>query len=217
MQFNNLPEFLKPREKAYLFGITKLSDIELLAIILRTGTRQEDVLELAKKLLAKFQTFKRLLTTSLEELTHINGLGKVKALELKTIFEIHKRIKTSISSKIITLNDVINLAWRQIHDWEHECFVLILLDNKKNLLFCETLYKASKNHIVIQPKDIIALVLKKEATHFYCIHNHPSGNINPSEKDRVFTMRMRYLCQIMQLNLLEHLIICQNKTFAIIH
>lgn len=216
MRFKNLPTYLKPREKAYLFGLEKLSDIELLAIILRTGSKNIDVLELSKKIFAQYQNFKQLLSLSYSELGKIYGIGKVKALELKTIFEINKRFNNHITTKIIDLEQVINLSWMQIKSWENEVFVLVLVDKQDNLLYCEALYKTSGSNIVIKPKDIISLVLQRGALKFYCIHNHPSGDVRPSESDSLFTMRLNYLCKVMQIKLIAHLVINQQKEFNII-
>lgn len=200
MTFKNLPNHLKPREKGLMIGLSKLSDIELLALFIRLGSDKEDVMSLSTRLVTKFGTLANMEFATIDELRSVRGIGKVKSLEIKGLFEFHKRISNSKLLKLSSDKDIIKILFNQTNDLTMENFIVILLNKDNEVIHTTTLYKGSRTELLVEPKDIISLALKTNSHTIKCFHNHPSGNIEPSAADISLTRRLHFLAKVMNTN-----------------
>lgn len=216
MPIKDLPSNLRPREKAFLTGIETLSDIELLAIVLRSGTSDLDVLELSKKLLEKHKTLENLSSISISDLKHFKGIGPIKALELTTIFEIVRRIRMTQKREIKNDDDAVKFAFNIIGHDVTEKFLIVLVDSVGKIIYYETLYKGVEYEVNVEPKEVMALALKKGAKMFYCFHNHPSGDHRPSDADKLVTNRLRNYSSIFNINMIAHIVISSTGQYSVI-
>lgn len=210
MPIKNLPLHLRPREKALEVGIEKLSDIELLALFLRSGTKNFDVLNLSKSLLEKFTSLYLISKASIQDIKQTKGIGKIKSLELSAIFEIAKRINQEQILSIKTNDQAAKIATQKIGSSSQEVFLIILLDKSQNLLFQKELFVGQEDMVQIEPKAIIQYALKYESKKFYCFHNHPSGDHRPSGADKLFTKRLKYYCDLFDIKLLGHIVVSEK-------
>lgn len=213
MHFSSFPLNLKPREKAEQNGIKSLTDVELLAIFLRNGSSKGDVLDLSKKIITKYGSLKNLRYSSLKEFKTIHGIGDVKALELLALFEFSSRINNEESETILDISDATKIAYKFIGEHPYESFFIVLLDKKNKIIYKEVLYRGTSIDVSIDPKEVISLALKKEATKFYCFHNHPSGDLSASKADQLITIRLQHYSNLFAINMVAHVIINKNKEF----
>lgn len=198
MKFKNIPLTDRPREKAWKNGIKILSNNELLAILLRTGTKNSSVLELSQKIINHFNGLENLANCSIFELIQIHGIGKTKAIELIAIFElVHRTNKIITSYKIVINNpyDVLNLLKYELINIKNEHFYVILLNNYNKIISKHLLYKGTNNSINIDPKDIYNVAIRHQSKKIICVHNHPGGNPYPSTPDLIATKKINLYCQ----------------------
>ena len=208
-----LPEN-RPIERLNKLGAGALSDAELLAIILRTGTRKENVIDLSNKILSTIGLSK-LADCSLTELKEINGIGVMKSSQILALVELTKRIslaKTNIT-KITCAKDVFELMQPKIGHLKQEVFVVILLDSKNNVIKEETIAKGTLNSALIHPREVFKSAIRESANSIILVHNHPSGDPTPSEQDKEVTEKLKEAGKALQINLLDHIIIGKNKWF----
>lgn len=212
MPIKNMPLHLRPREKARAQGIDSLNDIELIALFLRSGLEGKDVLQIAQSIFHNYQNLFELSQATQSDLLKIKGIGKTKALELASIFEVCKRINypNSYTLKIKTHHEAAIFAQSKILNDEQESFLLIILDNSYKMKFHKIIFKGQVDSMQIEPKIIMSNVLKYESKKFYCIHNHPSGDHRPSSADKLFTKRLEYYSDLFDLELLGHIIVSKN-------
>lgn len=216
MPIKNLPLHLRPREKAIALGVEQLTDIELLALFLRSGNKEIDVLSIAKEVFSKYDNFSEMTFATLDDLQQIKGIGEIRALELASIFEITKRIKNfELNKKPNSLEEIAELAIAQIGNSSQEVFMLFIVDRYNKLVSQRTLFVGQKDSMNVDPKIIIQHVIKSDAKTFYCIHNHPSGDHRPSEADKLFTMRLNHYCSIFDLTMKAHIIV-SAKSYSVI-
>lgn len=209
---NEYPQ--QPRERLLAFGVEKLSDSELLAILLRTGTKNMNVFELSKAILSYFETLEQFRQASVEELIRIPGIGHAKACEIRAMIELGKRIHTShrkhygqvIGSRAFGMSLVAEMA-----DLEQENLLAIYLDAQNNIIQKKIVFIGTVNHSLANPREVLNYAIRFNAVNLIIAHNHPSGNLEPSQADRVFTEKMNQSCQIMGINFLDHIIVGRDK------
>jgi DNA repair protein RadC len=209
-----LPEN-RPIERLNKLGPSALSDAELLAIILRTGTKNKNVIDLSNEILSKFGLAK-LTDCSSNELSQINGIGKTKSSQILALFELSRRItqaKTNIT-KITCAKDVYNYMQPKIGHLKQEVFVVILLDSKNNIIKDEIIAKGTLNSTLIHPREIFKLAIKESANSIILVHNHPSGDPTPSEQDIGITKKLDQASDLINLDLADHIIIGKNKWWS---
>ncbi len=214
MPIKDLPLSLRPREKALRVGVKNLTDIELLAIFLRSGNKNFDVLDLSKDIIKKYQSFHALGLFNIHDLRKIKGIGIVKAIEIVALFEFAKRL--TFEHNLIALNnvkDAVIYARSILPDINQEQFLVVLLDLKNQIIYHEIMYKGALTFVTIEPYRIIGLALSFKAKKFYCFHNHPSGNPHPSFADRVITSKIMSCAKLFNLILVSHIIVCNNTYF----
>ncbi len=210
-----------PYEKFLRFGPQHLTESELLAIILRTGTREKSALELANEVLAKAKYPREgllgLYDVSLEELMEIKGIGEVKAIKLKCLTELSMRISRATAKQGLCFTNSKTVAEYFMENLRHkqnEYVILVCLDAKGQLICEKELSKGSVRMSLISPRDIFLEALQAKAVNFILIHNHPSGDPAPSSIDRELTKNIRDLGLKMDIFLLDHIIIGDNKYFS---
>lgn len=208
--FQRIPQSSQPRERLLEYGPQALSDQELLAILLRTGTAQMNVMELAGRVLSVFPSLFDLKLASRDELQQISGVGQVKALELLAMIELGGRIQKALQPKIGKVRTSVDLAFtlmEDMKDYQQEHLVCLYLNTKNEIVKKETLFIGSLNQSVAHPREIFRGAVRVAAARLIICHNHPSGNPTPSENDLLFTRRMKECGELMGIEVLDHLII----------
>lgn len=209
MNIKDLPNNEKPRERLLKYGPDNLSNEDLLAIILRTGTKNHNVKNLSNLILTKIKSINNLDDLSVRELTEIKGVGEVKAVTLLAAIELGKRVANKEINERILINntDLVHKYFSYLigHKVQEE-MIVILLDHKKRLINYEIMYKGTKNSSLASPKEIYNYAIKEKADALIIMHNHPSGIVNPSSEDKEFTNSMITIGNIIGIPLLDHLI-----------
>ncbi len=213
----SIPKMERPYEKCLARGAESLSDAELLSVILRTGTHGESALELSRKILSLNGEKSGLLGIyhlSVSELMNVRGLGKVKAVQLKCIVELSRRISRSRFSEGVSFQDPVAVARYYMEEMRHleqENLVLVMLNSKGKLIRDEILSRGTVRASMISPREIFVEAVKHQAVSIILLHNHPSGIPDPSEEDIRLTERVRRAGVLLGIELLDHIIIgdCQ--------
>lgn len=215
----DLPETERPYEKCITQGASALSDSELLAVILKTGTRGSSSLYLANEILSFLQNSSYpglvgLHYISLEELTKIHGIGRVKAIQLKCIGELSKRIATSAARSQLSFNDPVTIAqyyMERLRHEEQEHMICMMLDSKNHMLGEQILTKGIANATLITPREVYLSALQYHAVNLILVHNHPSGDPSPSSCDLDVTERIYEAGEMLGIQLLDHIIIGDHR------
>ncbi len=211
----------RPYEKSMRYGVSTLSDAELLAIILRTGTKGMDATSLSCEVLKSYagkDGIVGLCNVGIHELMKIKGIGKVKAIQIQAIVELAKRLsKGSISERKSFSNPklIANYYMQDMMHLEVEKVLLVMLDNKCKLICDMIVSQGTVNSSIISPREIIIEALKHRAVFIVIIHNHPSGDPTPSNDDYNFTDRLKRAAEIVDIPLLDHIIIGNNQYISL--
>lgn len=209
-----------PYERFIKCGSTALTDAELLAVLLRTGTKELNVLELAKKILCennKNRGLQRLMDLNYSELIKIKGIGKVKATQLLCIVELAKRLWKSRNSEEIYFDSPMAVAdyyMQDMRNLKREELHLALLDTRQRLLDDILISRGTVNSSIISSRDILIEALRQNAVNIVLVHNHPSGSPNPSKEDIMVTQNVNKACILIGIHLNDHLIIGDNKYYS---
>lgn len=212
-----LPDSEKPVEKCIRHGAQILSDAELLAVIIRTGTKEENAVALAQKILSEFQYpegILGLMRATIPELLKIKGIGTVKAVQLTCIGELSKRIaKAGFGSQPIFSNpdDIAGYYMEQMRHETREKAVVMMLNSKNRLLHELVISTGTVNHSLVSPREIFLEALRYQAVGVCLVHNHPSGDPSPSREDVLITRRLKEAGEIIGISLLDHIIIGDNS------
>lgn len=211
IKFKEIPNDEKPRERLYLYGANSLSNEELLMIILRTGTKNKSVKDLALEILTEFDGLNRIKDLNIQKLLKIDGIGKVKAIELCAMIELSKRINSSVTERelISFLNPsvIVNYFNDLFYNKKQEEFYCVFLDNKKKFLAKKKLFVGTINSSLVHPREIFKNAYLLSASFFVCVHNHPSGDPSPSQEDIVLTKKLKEIGELHAIYLVDHLII----------
>lgn len=215
MKIKELPLSERPYEKLEMYGEGSLSNAELLAIIIKTGTKEESSVAIAQKILnlnknVNTKDLRFLQEISVEEFMQIKGIGKVKALQLKAICELTKRISRPIDIKkniIKTPKDVANLLMPELKYEKREIAKVIILNTKNVVLRIVNISLGGSNFACIEPKDVLAEAIKIQAPKIILVHNHPSGDATPSKSDYNVTDRVYDAAQLLGIELLDHIVL----------
>lgn len=213
MKIIEQPLYTRPYEKFVAHGAHSLTDGELLAILLRTGTRKYNVVELAHEVLCKKYKEPSLISLyeiSLEELIEITGVGKVKAVQILALLELSKRLskqKYSIRMKFNNPKDIANLFMEELRHQKEECFMTILLDTKCKMITYELVSKGSLTASIVHPREVYKKAISKSAYSIIALHNHPSGDPSPSKEDIHITSRLKQVGDLVGIPLIDHIII----------
>ena len=214
-----IPESQRPYEKCIREGENTLSDSELLAVILRCGTRGMNSLTLANDILSHMEQspypgLLGLLHCSVSDLKKIHGIGTVKAVQLKCIGELSKRIASTAARISLDFNSPDSIAayyMEQLRHQEQEIMICMMLDNQNHLLGDTMLSKGTVNATLITPREVYLEALRYHAVNLILIHNHPGGNPAPSKCDKEITERICQAGEMLGINLLDHIIIGDHR------
>ncbi|MEY8516083.1 DNA repair protein RadC [Lachnospiraceae bacterium 29-84] len=210
-----MPESEQPVEKCFRYGPHVLSDAELLAVILRSGTKDLTALQLAQLFLSqRDKNLLNLASMKMEEMMDIPGIGRVKAVQLKCIAELSRRIARTSRVQNVKLNDPGSIASYYMETLRHEDrekLLVAMFDAKSVLLGDEIISVGTVNHSLVSPREIFLKALEYQAVHIVLLHNHPSGDPCPSEADKRVTKRVEDCGALMGIALADHIIIGDNK------
>jgi len=212
----DLPDIEKPREKLKRLGADNLSNEELIAIILRTGTFDMSVKDLAINISKEINVLKYNDLT-IANLTQIKGVGEVKAITLLAAIELGRRtmkIKSNNKISITNANIVFELYRYELQGLEQENLIVLFLDTKKQLITSKTMFIGTINKIIVHPREIYHEAIKNCAVFIILIHNHPSGDPTPSKEDIEFTKEIEQVGYLIKIPLIDHIIIGNNKYYS---
>ena len=214
LMIRDYPTDERPRERMVQSGAASLSNQELLAIILRTGTKSESVLQLANRVLTTFEGLRLLKEASLEEIMNIKGIGLAKAVQIMAALEIGRRIGNLAYDdrySIRSPEDGANYVMNDMRFLSQEHFVCLYLNTKNQVLHKQTIFIGSLNASIVHPREVFKEAFRRSAASIICIHNHPSGDPTPSREDIEVTKRLVECGKIIGIEVLDHLIIGEKK------
>lgn len=214
LTIKDLPPSERPRERAISAGVATLSDAELLAVLLRTGTREETVVQLAERVLHKLGSLTELPRCSLEDLQAIKGLGPAKAITLMAAADLATRISNRTRYETVTVSSPGEAAALVMEEMRHklrEHFRVLLLDTKNKVLGIEEISIGSLNSSLVHPREVFRPAVKKACASVILIHNHPSGDPTPSREDVNVTKRLSDAGRLMGIEVLDHVIIGDGR------
>jgi DNA repair protein RadC len=208
MKIKDLPDSSKPRERFLKHGKEALSDAELFAIILRTGTINENVVEMSNRLIKEY-TLEKLFDCSLKELQEIKGIGPSKAMQILAMSELGKRYNNSKNpiKKITSAKDVYNHFKERLKNEKQENFYVLLLNNQNIIIKEELISKGVLDAAILDPREVFKPAIKNSSAKIILIHNHPSGNPEPSREDIEMTKILIESGNLLRIKVLDHVII----------
>jgi DNA repair protein RadC len=215
MRLKNLPKVERPREKLIIKSPQNLKDEELLAILLGTGTEGKNVIEVAKQILNKYSK-KRLLKLTYNDLSKIKGIGPAKACTILAATELvirALRVNNESLPVVSSTKDVV-LQVSYLREKTREHLIAIYLNARNELLFRKHIFVGTLNANLVHPREIFVEALKQNAVYVILVHNHPSGDAEPSEDDLAITKRIIWAGKIMGIDVLDHIIITKTKVFS---
>lgn len=216
MKIKDIPLTERPRERLKEVGGANLTNKELLSIVIKTGTKNKNVSDLALELLKEYDLldFKDL---SLEDLTKINGIGEIKALEILATIEFGKRIFLKESKKLKKLENP-KAIWESskylFDNLKQEYFYCYYFNNKQELIERKLIFMGTINQATTHTREIFKEAYKVSATSIVCLHNHPSNDVTPSKADKLFTERLMKTGTIQGIPVIDHIIVGENSFYS---
>lgn len=214
ISIKDLPKEDRPRERLLNYGANHLSNQELLAILIGSGTKRESVMDLSNRILMHFEGLHLLADATIEELTAIKGIGQAKGVSILAAIELGKRInqyKPSERYVIRSPKDGADFVMEEMRSLNQEHFVVIFLDTKNQIIHHQTIFIGSLNSSIVHPREIFREAVKRSAASIICAHNHPSGDPSPSQEDIHVTRRLVEAGKMIGIEVLDHLIIGDRK------
>lgn len=219
MKIKDLPVLERPYEKLEKYGEKFLSDAELLAIVVKNGTKEKTSVELAHEILKLDYEGKGLdflLDLSLEELQVIKGLGRIKAIQIKAVAEIASRMQSSVyreKRKVVSPEQLGYMFVNEMKCLSQEVIKTVLLNNKNQIIRIVTNSIGASNSACVEPREIFRDPIKSSASRMIMVHNHPTGDVTPSENDIKFTRKVSQIGELLGIELLDHIVVGKT-TFA---
>ena len=218
MSIKFLAEDDRPREKFLLKGKSALSDSELLAIILGSGNNEDSAVELARKILASVDyNWQKLSKLSIKDLMKFKGIGEAKAISVAAALEIGRRKAAQEipeKEKVTSVNDLYKIFSQYLSDLQTEEFWAIFLDQKNHVIYKTQISKGGISGTLVDVRVIFRIAIEHFATSLVVAHNHPTGNLTPSQPDISITRRIKEAGDLLDIKLLDHLIIGENSFFS---
>jgi len=215
VKISDIPLENRPRERFLKEGPEVLSDAELFALILRTGTLHENVIDMSNRLIKEYG-LENIFDCSLKELQRINGIGPNKAMQILAIAELGKRYnkkKVNIT-KITSPEDIYDFFKDKLTNEKQENFYVLLLNTKNIIIKSELIFKGTLDSSIIHPREIFKLAIKNSASKIILVHNHPSGDSSPSPEDLDITKQLVELGETLGIKVLDHLIIGKGNWWS---
>lgn len=205
---------LMPREKLLKYGVEILSDAELLAIFLRTGTRKLPVLELSQKLLNEFGSFYNLMNASHKDFCHKHGVGTATYTQLQAVVELsHRYLKVKMTNENPLTSPTLThhyLASR-LANKDREVFMVIFLDNQNHVITSEEMFTGTYNCVEVHPREVARRALQHNAAAIILAHNHPAGIATPSQADLIVTKKVGQACELIDIRVIDHIVIGKGE------
>lgn len=225
IKMKELPISERPYEKLEMYGENTLSNAELLAIIIKSGTKEESSVTLAQKILSlgkqkncKQDNLNFLQELSIQELMQIHGIGKVKAIQLKAVCELTRRMARPIEAlkiKVKCPQDAANIVMAELQREKREIVKVVILNSQNVVIKVQNIAFGSTNSAHVDPKDVFIEAIKRGAPKIILVHNHPSGDSTPSIKDCEFTRKMEEASQLLGIQMLDHIVIGDHEYTSI--
>jgi len=212
-----MPEAERPRERLEKCGAEALSSHELVAILLRTGTDRISALDIAKNILAEVKDARGLRDKTVEELALFHGVGKAKAVTILAALELGKRALSEEKGlvRIASAADVFHLVKDDLSGWKQEVLVALYLDLKNQLIARKQLFVGGLNQSLVHPREIFKYAVKFSAYSVILVHNHPSGDPEPSRQDLEVTEALERAGELLQIKVTDHVIVAGNRYVSI--
>jgi len=215
MKIKDLPEQNRPRERFLKHGPEALSDAELFAILLRTGTIQENVVDMSNRLIAEYGLDK-LFDCSLKELEKIKGIGPSKAMQILAMSELGKRVNQAKKpiEKITCAEDVFNYFKDRLKDEKQECFYILMLNNMNYVIEDKLISKGTLDKTLIHPRELFRQAIKNAVSKIILVHNHPDGDPTPSINDLEITEELAKAGNLIGIKIIDHVIIGKREKWS---
>ncbi len=218
LMLKDMPTFLKPRERLKTYGAASLTNEELLAILLRTGTKDISVKNLALNVLQTIEKIADLENLTLNSLIKIKGMGEAKAMSILAALELGKRVfilKGSKEIEQIRSGKDVYAKFKYLNQLEQqENLIALLLDNKSKVIASKVIFKGSLNTSIAHPREIFKYAINNNAAYIIIVHNHPSGDATPSPQDKLFTHDLIKSGKIIGIEVIDHIIIGKNNYYT---
>lgn len=215
LRVKDLPKNERPREKILRYGAEVMSNSELLAIILRTGTKDENILKLCDRIISHFGGLNGLINPTIEDLKQIKGVGEAKATQILAISELASRFKSFKSGDDHTVSSPKDIAFYMINEMKNlkkEYFKLIMLNTKNKIISIKDVSIGNLNSSIVHPREVFIEAIKNSSASVILCHNHPSGDPSPSREDILVTNRLKECGVLLGIDVLDHIII-GNETY----
>ena len=196
----------RPREKIHRFGVSPLSDAELIAVLLRTGSSSASAIEVAHKLI-KQKSLHQLSGMHFQELLRIPGIGSAKASSILAAFELGRRVKHISSAQILGPSDIANIVAPFVENPSQEHFIGVFLNTQHQVIHTKVLFIGTLNASLVHPRELFKEAVKVSAASVVVAHNHPSGDLTPSPADIEMTKQLKDAAQMIHIPLLDHVIV----------
>lgn len=223
MNIKEIPQSERPYEKLEMYGAQALSNAELLAIIIKSGTKEESSIVLAQKILSMQKntqdSLRFLQDISIKEFISIKGIGKVKAIQLLAVCELTKRISRPINNfniQIKSPQDVANLLINELKYEKREIVKVLMLNSKNNVLKIQDVAYGGTSFAVFEIKDVLKEAIKIGAPKIILVHNHPSGDPTPSDEDIELTKRLIQVTKMLEIEMIDHVVLGDGKYKSIV-
>lgn len=218
MLIKEIPLEERPRERLLKYGASNLSNEELLSIVLRCGTKNVSVKELSSNILKEYKTLSNIKNATINKLSLINGMGLSKSMVIVAMLELSKRIYVDDESNLkICFNNpkkIYEYTKYLFRDKEQELFYCLYFNNKQHLVGKELLFIGTVNKSLTHPREIFKYAYLYSASSIVCLHNHPSGDVNPSLEDISFTRALVEIGNIQKIPIIDHIIVSNNNYYS---
>jgi len=215
----DLPPSERPRERLIKLGSEALSAQEILALILGRGIKGESVMATSQKLLSRFGNLKGIANASVEELMQISGIGPAKTAQIKAALELSKRLEADVGEKpkpmLKSPEDVAAVVRSQLKGKKKEHFLVLCLDTRNRLINCKTVSVGSLDTSIVHPREVFKEAVSSSAASVIFVHNHPSGDPEPSKEDVELTKRLTKAGEIIGIDVLDHIIVCDKSYLSL--
>ena len=215
----DLPLSERPRERLLKLGSEALSAQEILALILGRGIKGESVMVTSQKLLTRFGNLKGIANASVEELSEIKGVGLAKAAQIKAALELSKRLEGDAGERqkpmVKSPEDVVKIVKSQLKGKKKEHFLVLCLDTRNRLINCKPVSMGSLDTSIVHPREVFKEAVSSSAASVIFVHNHPSGDPEPSKEDVELTKRLVKAGEIIGIDVLDHIVVCDRSYLSL--